>query len=70
MGDWHIIIKGHGQHHNHAVPSRYRDVDLLIRKFVQELRDKGHRVDEAHLLVGTAEPLHIPHHSKVVGGED
>jgi hypothetical protein len=49
MGSWHIIIHGHGIHHN----DKPDDADNLLREFVHKLRGEGHMVHSAGITVGT-----------------
>jgi len=55
MGNWHISISGVGTHHNQ--PPHAGDVDLLVRRFVEELIALGQVVTHAALTHGGAEEL-------------
>ncbi len=48
MGQWHISIKGTGQHHNGSP----LDAEQMAQKFVAELEAAGHRLSEADVVHG------------------
>lgn len=49
MGSWSLSIHGHGIHDN----GKEEDVDQLLEKFIQELKDAGHQLDAAYLTIGS-----------------
>jgi len=44
MGNWTIVIEGHGIHHNRL---ESRDANRMAADFVQRLKDVGHEVHYA-----------------------
>lgn len=54
MGSWHIKIEGHGQHHN----KMDNDAEVMAKKFVDDLRAKGHQVSRAEFtLTGSQQDI-------------
>jgi len=51
MGNWTIVVKGVGVHHNgvndEGEPSVPEDADLMAKAFVEDLRSKGHSIESA-----------------------
>lgn len=51
MGNWNIDIQGCGSHHNSVhedgTPSVPEDAEKMTKKFVEELKNKGHGIDSA-----------------------
>jgi hypothetical protein len=56
MGDWTIIIRGHGQHHSDSP----KDAEMMASGFVQELCAAGHTVFDAFVAHGGCELLDGP----------
>jgi hypothetical protein len=61
MGQWNITIRGTGAHHNADYP---KDANKMAAKFVQDLKDAGHIVDEASITYGGADVLAEPYSVK------
>ena len=55
MGQWTIVIHGHGIHDN----GRDDDADAICRRFVDELARSG-EVQSAQFTVGASRPIEIP----------
>lgn len=49
MGQWAIIIRGTGPHHN----GKPTDAEAIARHAVQDLKDSGHTVAAATVLTGS-----------------
>lgn len=56
MGEWTIVIQGHGIHDN----GREDDADALCQRFVEELAAKGQHLQSASFTAGARRPLGIP----------
>jgi len=55
MGEWTIVIQGHGIHDN----GRPDDADAICQRFVDELaRSQG--IQHVHFTVGTRRALDVP----------
>lgn len=51
MGDYRILVEGHGMHHN----NRASDADHLARELVDNLKKTGHEISKAEIvLIGSA----------------
>lgn len=48
--NWNLTIRGEGEHHTEGGSSK--DADVLIREFIQKLRDEGHTVLIANFTPG------------------
>lgn len=48
MGNWNIIIRGVGQHHN----GMETDAEKFAERFAQEMRDAGHTIKSATITSG------------------
>lgn len=48
--NWNLTIRGEGEHHNEGDTAK--DADVLIRKFIEELRANGHEVLIANFTPG------------------
>lgn len=58
MGNWNITIRGVGFHHNgKSIPE---DANRLAAKFVRELKEAGHQIDEASFTCGSADDIKDP----------
>jgi hypothetical protein len=51
MGQWNMTIQGHGVHDNGG---KENDADVMMAAFLNELRAKGHVVEDAWFTVGMA----------------
>ena len=56
MGEWTIVIQGHGIHDN----GRPDDADVLCQRFVDDLAAKGQLIQSADFTVGGRRALGIP----------
>ncbi len=54
MGNWNISIEGVGAHHNKDCEE---DADKMARKFVGELKEKGHSLSHATFTHGSCDDL-------------
>ena len=54
MGNWAIVITGHGANHNHDPKI---DADLIAQEFAERLVDAGQDVSSAQFLYGVPEDL-------------
>lgn len=50
MGQWNMSIQGHGIHDN----GLENDAEVMLERFVDELRAAGHSVSSVHFTVGAA----------------
>lgn len=41
MGNWEIVVRGHGIHHN----GRENDAEVMAKLFVEDLRAEGHDIE-------------------------
>lgn len=60
MGNWNITIQGVGQHHNIIGEEGQKtyspaDANMLLKKFVEDLRAHGHSVSHASITAGRAD---------------
>jgi hypothetical protein len=53
MGDWRLVIEGHGSHHNKDVAE---DANILAGEFVDRLRAKGQHVRQVTFYAGEGQP--------------
>lgn len=53
-GDWVIVIRGHGAHHN----VRETDANRMLSGFVRDLRRAGQKVTHASFQNGSEEHVH------------
>jgi len=65
MGNWAIVITGHGANHNNDPKI---DADLIAREFASRLRDAAQQITSAQFLYGVPEDL-MPVEEPVEGGE-
>ena len=57
MGNWAIVIRGVGSHHN----KRYaQDANRMTAGFVKELKDAGHHVSSATFTHGSEDDITHP----------
>lgn len=58
MGNWNMTIVGLGAHHNddHPVDEvRQYDANYLFKRFLADLKEKGHKIDHASFTYGGSE---------------
>lgn len=55
MGEWTMVVNGHGIHDN----GREDDADALLEKFISDLQ-RSQQVDSVQFTVGTSRALPIP----------
>jgi hypothetical protein len=48
MGQWTVVIQGHGIHDN----GRNDDADRMVTQFVKDLLEKGHVISSVSFTVG------------------
>lgn len=53
MGNWKLVIEGHGTHHNKGVPT---DANILAGQFVDKLRASGQEVSAATFELEVGRP--------------
>ena len=63
MGEWTIVIQGHGIHDN----GRPDDADAICQRFVDELA-KSQAIQHAAFTVGARRRLGVPDGTVVTGG--
>lgn len=63
MGEWTIVIQGHGIHDN----GRDDDADAICQRFVDELA-KSQEIQHVHFTVGARRALGVPVPGMVVTG--
>ena len=63
MGEWTIVIQGHGIHNN----GRDDDADAICQRFVDELA-KSQQIQHAHFTVGTRQPIPAGKQQEAVHG--
>ncbi len=51
MSNWNLTIRAEGNHHTDD-GSAEADADVLVREFIQKLRDRGHTVLIANFTPG------------------
>lgn len=54
MGNWAIVIHGVGCHHNNGME---QDANRMSARFVQQLRDAGHTVQDARFTSGCEDAI-------------
>ncbi len=54
MGNWAIVIRGVGSHHNKAYDA---DANRMAAEFVVKLRDAGHHVEAASFTHGSEDVI-------------
>ena len=57
MGDWTIVVKGIGAHHNSNYP---KDANRMTAKFVKDLKEAGHNVQYASFTHGSNDNISDP----------
>lgn len=57
MGNWAIVVRGTGSHHNKRYP---KDANRAAAEFVQRLKADGHSIVEASFTYGAADDLSVP----------
>jgi hypothetical protein len=70
MGDWAILIRGHGIHDN----GRQEDADQMAAVFVGELKAAGHEVTDCtfslqHKNILTSIPFVSSNHEEVISAD-
>lgn len=63
MGEWTIVIQGHGIHDN----GRDDDADAICQRFVDELA-RSQEIQHVHFTVGARRALGVPTGGVVTGG--
>ena len=63
MGEWTIVIQGHGIHDN----ARDDDADVIYQRFVDELA-KSQEIQRADFTVGARRRLGVPDGTVMTGG--
>lgn len=56
MGNWSVVITGVGPHHN----NKPIDVEKIVEKAVQELKDNGHYLEYVSVVAGGKADVKLP----------